>query len=67
MMMASGGLVYPQELEVVMDVVSSPVLAAATRVNDANTCGVAVAEVFNIMQVSNLVINKFYQFIYLSV
>lgn len=52
--MASDGLVFPQELELVVDVVSSPVLEACTHVNDANTCGVAVAKVFNMVQVSNL-------------
>ncbi|XP_050731215.1 uncharacterized protein LOC127005899 isoform X2 [Eriocheir sinensis] len=52
-LMANGGLVFPQELELVMDVVSSPVLAAATQVSDANTSGVAVAEVFNMMQTTH--------------
>lgn len=54
-LMSSGGLVFPQELELLMDVVSSRVLAAATQVSDANTCGVAVAEAFNMMQVSTVV------------
>ncbi len=52
--MSSVSLVFPQELELVMDVISSPVLAAATEVSDTNTCGVAVAEAFNMMKVSNL-------------
>ena len=54
MLMADNGLVFPQELELVMDGVSSPVLEACTQVSDANTCGVAVAKVFNMVQVSSL-------------
>lgn len=54
-LMASDGMVFPQELELVMDVVSSPPLVTATRVSDANTCGVTVADAFNMLQVNNQV------------
>lgn len=52
--MGKDSIVFPQELELVMDIVNSPVLEGCTRVSDENTCGVAVARVFNMVQVSGL-------------
>ncbi|MPC16494.1 putative protein arginine N-methyltransferase 9 [Portunus trituberculatus] len=50
LLMAKDSIVFPQELELVMDIVNSQVLEASTCVSDDNTCGVAVARVFNMIQ-----------------
>nr|XP_045584911.1 protein arginine N-methyltransferase 9-like [Procambarus clarkii]XP_045584915.1 protein arginine N-methyltransferase 9-like [Procambarus clarkii]XP_045584923.1 protein arginine N-methyltransferase 9-like [Procambarus clarkii]XP_045584932.1 protein arginine N-methyltransferase 9-like [Procambarus clarkii] len=53
LMMARDGLVYPQEIDLVVSIISSPALAAMTRVHDQNTCDVKVAEVFNIVKTTH--------------
>ncbi|KAK8380811.1 hypothetical protein O3P69_008031 [Scylla paramamosain] len=50
LLMAKDSIVFPQELELVMDIFNSPVLEACTHISDDNTCGVAVARVFNMVQ-----------------
>ncbi|XP_068228389.1 protein arginine N-methyltransferase 9-like isoform X2 [Palaemon carinicauda] len=55
LMMAEDGIVFPQKLDLVVDAISSPDLVSMTQVDDSNTCGVKVAEVFNIAKTTHQV------------
>ncbi|KAK4291626.1 hypothetical protein Pmani_035554 [Petrolisthes manimaculis] len=50
LMLSEEGMVFPQEVDLVVGVVGSPTLTSMTRVDDANTCGARLAEVFNLVQ-----------------
>ncbi|XP_069958199.1 protein arginine N-methyltransferase 9 isoform X2 [Cherax quadricarinatus] len=53
LMMGRDCQVYPQEVDLIMSLISSPVLAAMTCVDDTNTSGVKIAEIFNIVKTSH--------------
>ncbi|XP_042856460.1 protein arginine N-methyltransferase 9-like [Penaeus japonicus] len=50
LMMAETCYVFPQTLELVIGLINSPALGSMTRVDDSNTCGVKIADVFNIVK-----------------
>ncbi|XP_071547761.1 protein arginine N-methyltransferase 9-like [Panulirus ornatus] len=53
LMMAEDGFVFPQELDLIFNIISSPVLAAMTSVDDSNTCGINIADIFNIVKTNH--------------
>ncbi|XP_064114312.1 protein arginine N-methyltransferase 9-like isoform X2 [Macrobrachium nipponense] len=53
LMMAEDGIVFPEQLDLVVDAINSPDFAAMTQVDDSNTFGVKVAEVFNIAKTTH--------------
>lgn len=53
LMMAEDGIVFPEQLDLVVDAINSPDVVAMTQVDDSNTFGVKVAEVFNIAKTTH--------------
>ncbi|KAK7066250.1 hypothetical protein SK128_024947 [Halocaridina rubra] len=51
--MAGDGLVFPKELDLIMDAVQSSSLCNMTRVSNANTCGVRVENVINMAKTNH--------------
>lgn len=51
-MMAESCYVFPQTLDLAIGLINSPTLGSMTRVDDSNTCGIKIADVFNIVKVS---------------